>query len=173
MILDGGPCTVGVESTIINLASEEPELLRYGAVTREMLEEALGRPVVNPKPSSPKVSGQLKSHYAPVTPVTLADEDAIPEIAASLAPETCAVLAPESILARCPANAVFRLQSAESEPEYAALLVLQACDAACAAMPPFTGPTVEVIVSTLDFVEYEDDEAWLNAVRTALYRAAG
>ena len=60
-----------------------------------------------------------------------------------------------------------------SEPEYAALLVLQACDAACAAMPPFTGPTVEVIVSTLDFVEYEDDEAWLNAVRTALYRAAG
>lgn len=87
-----------------------------------MLEEALGRPVVNPKPSSPKVSGQLKSHYAPVTPVTLADEDAIPEIAASLAPETCAVLAPESILARCPANAVFRLQSAESEPEYAARL---------------------------------------------------
>lgn len=122
MILDGGPCTVGVESTIINLASDEPELLRYGAVTREMLEEALGRPVVNPKPSSPKVSGQLKSHYAPVTPVTLADEDAIPEIAASLAPETCAVLAPESILARCPANAVFRLQSAESEPEYAARL---------------------------------------------------
>ena len=121
-ILDGGPCTVGVESTIINLASDEPELLRYGAVTREMLEEALGRPVVNPKPSSPKVSGQLKSHYAPVTPVTLADEDAIPEIAASLAPETCAVLAPESILARCPANAVFRLQSAESEPEYAARL---------------------------------------------------
>ena len=121
-ILDGGPCSVGVESTIINLASDEPELLRYGAVTREMLEEALGRPVVNPKPSSPKVSGQLKSHYAPVTPVTLADEDAIPEIAASLAPETCAVLAPESILARCPANAVFRLQSAESEPEYAARL---------------------------------------------------
>ena len=122
MILDGGPCTVGVESTIINLASDEPELLRYGAVTREMLEEALGRPGVNPKPSSPKVSGQLKSHYAPVTPVTLADEDAIPEIAASLAPETCAVLAPESILGRCPANAVFRLQSAESEPEYAARL---------------------------------------------------
>lgn len=60
-----------------------------------------------------------------------------------------------------------------SAPDYAALLVLQACDAACATVPPFAGPTVEVIVSTLDFVEYEDDEAWLDAVRAALRQADG
>ena len=40
-ILDGGECDVGVESTIINLSGEHPEILRHGAITRNMLEEAL------------------------------------------------------------------------------------------------------------------------------------
>src|SRR5262249_61766638 len=42
LILDGGPCRVGLESTILSLAAETPTLLRPGAVTREELEEALG-----------------------------------------------------------------------------------------------------------------------------------
>ncbi|HSD28827.1 MAG TPA: L-threonylcarbamoyladenylate synthase, partial [Vicinamibacteria bacterium] len=44
-VLDGGPCRVGVESTILSLTSETPVVLRPGGVTREELERALGRPV--------------------------------------------------------------------------------------------------------------------------------
>lgn len=67
MILDGGPCAVGVESTILDLTTTKPVLLRAGGITREQLEEALNEPVYisdgNPdKPTSP---GQLLKHYAP------------------------------------------------------------------------------------------------------------
>lgn len=72
-ILDGGQCEVGVESTIINLSGEHPEILRHGAVTRGMLEEALGCAVPDGGKDSPRVSGSLKSHYAPKTKVVLSD----------------------------------------------------------------------------------------------------
>ena len=67
MILDGGPCEVGVESTIVDLTTREAVILRAGGVTKEDLEEALGETVLlsdgNPdKPTSP---GQLLKHYAP------------------------------------------------------------------------------------------------------------
>lgn len=67
MILDGGPCAVGVESTILDLTTNEPVLLRAGGITKEELEEALNEKVFisegNPdKPNSP---GQLLKHYAP------------------------------------------------------------------------------------------------------------
>lgn len=119
-ILDGGPCTIGVESTIVNLSGPEPELMRYGAITREMLEEVLGRPVRNPSAASPKVSGQLKSHYAPATPVSLLPEDEIPGAIAAMAPASCAVLAPAEVLALCPANAAFRLEASKDAAQYTA-----------------------------------------------------
>lgn len=59
-----------------------------------------------------------------------------------------------------------------SEPDYAALLVLQACDAACAALPPFEGPKVEVVGPRLDFVEYEETDELTRAVLGALRAAA-
>lgn len=67
MILDGGPCAVGVESTILDLTTPKPVLLRAGGITKEQLEVALNETVIlsdgNPdKPSSP---GQLLKHYAP------------------------------------------------------------------------------------------------------------
>ena len=55
---------------------------------------------------------------------------------------------------------------------YAALLVLQACDAVCATLPPFDGPKVEVVISTLDFTEYENTDDLVQATLTALRRAA-
>lgn len=65
-ILDGGPCIVGVESTIVDLTSGEPVILRPGGLTRERLELALGRPVAVRGVGGPvRVSGQLESHYAP------------------------------------------------------------------------------------------------------------
>ncbi|GAB6966511.1 L-threonylcarbamoyladenylate synthase [Komagataeibacter kakiaceti JCM 25156] len=73
-VLDCGPCTVGVESTILDLSGARPVLLRPGGVTLEMLEEACGMPVAtmaggdDTRPSAP---GQLSSHYAPGLPVRL------------------------------------------------------------------------------------------------------
>ena len=58
------------------------------------------------------------------------------------------------------------------EPDYAALLVLQSCDAVCATLPPFDGPKVEVVISTLDFTGYEDTDDLAQATLTALRRAA-
>lgn len=77
MILDGGVCEVGVESTILNLSGDRPEILRHGAVTREMLEAVLGVPVPDAGSNAPRASGRLKSHYAPKTKVRLLAADAI------------------------------------------------------------------------------------------------
>jgi L-threonylcarbamoyladenylate synthase len=73
LILDGGPCSVGVESTIVDLSGGEPRLLRPGGLPREVIEEVLGAslpsgPAVLERPLAP---GQLASHYAPGTPLRL------------------------------------------------------------------------------------------------------
>lgn len=73
LILDGGPCTVGVESTIVDLSSGAPAILRPGGLPAEELERVLGRPVpVNLEPSV-RVSGSLGSHYAPRVGVVLVE----------------------------------------------------------------------------------------------------
>jgi len=72
LILDGGPCPVGVESTIVSLAGPQPELLRPGSITIEQLCVVIGsirRPSsVKEKPIAP---GQLSRHYATRTPLTI------------------------------------------------------------------------------------------------------
>lgn len=75
LILDGGPCLVGVESTVLDLTGATPVLLRPGGATREAIEAVVGPialsdvlPTGNSARSSP---GQLKSHYAPSRPVRL------------------------------------------------------------------------------------------------------
>jgi len=64
-ILDGGPCSIGVESTIVDFSSGDPVILRPGGLTKERLEEALGRPVPVKGGGPVRASGQLESHYAP------------------------------------------------------------------------------------------------------------
>jgi L-threonylcarbamoyladenylate synthase len=72
MILDGGPCPIGIESTVIAVLGGTPALLRPGAVPREAIELVLGAPLsaakANHRGASP---GQLESHYAPNTPLRL------------------------------------------------------------------------------------------------------
>lgn len=64
--IDGGECEVGIESTVISLFHPKPTLLRPGKISREMLEEALGQPVVLPEASCPNLSPGMKyRHYAP------------------------------------------------------------------------------------------------------------
>jgi L-threonylcarbamoyladenylate synthase len=68
-ILDGGPCLVGVESTIINCTQNKPSILRPGAVTKEMMEDILGVTIElstsNSESIQIKAAGLLDSHYAP------------------------------------------------------------------------------------------------------------
>jgi L-threonylcarbamoyladenylate synthase len=76
-ILDGGPCLIGLESTILDLRDpRRPAILRPGAVSREALQKTIGRRVSGYKRTTgPKTAavapGLLERHYSPATPVTL------------------------------------------------------------------------------------------------------
>jgi L-threonylcarbamoyladenylate synthase len=72
-ILDGGPCEVGVESTIIDARTDDPVILRPGGVTREAVEDELKRPVGVQGGAATRVSGALPSHYAPRAKVEVVD----------------------------------------------------------------------------------------------------
>ena len=75
LILDGGPCLVGVESTVLDLTGATPTLLRPGGATREAIEAVIGPIAVSDAlpsgDSARKSPGQLESHYAPARPVRL------------------------------------------------------------------------------------------------------
>jgi len=73
-ILDGGPCEVGVESTIIDCTGDVPKILRPGAITRQMIAESTGLEVVGVvEESAIRVSGSLEAHYAPAAKVLLCE----------------------------------------------------------------------------------------------------
>jgi len=76
MILDGGACAVGVESTVLDLTTATPTLLRPGGVTLEQLKALLGPVAIaqGHDDSGPKSPGMLASHYAPGLPVRLEAE---------------------------------------------------------------------------------------------------
>lgn len=87
-ILDGGPCTVGVESTVLNIPNDEhPSLLRPGGVSLEEIEAQIG-PIGRPaeaastpaesRPVAQLSPGSLPQHYAPLTPITVANLSASP-----------------------------------------------------------------------------------------------
>lgn len=73
VILDGGPCTVGVESTIVDLTGAAPRILRPGAVTRAHIEQVLGCTLGVVAGTPPRAPGTLAAHYAPMLPVTVVD----------------------------------------------------------------------------------------------------
>jgi L-threonylcarbamoyladenylate synthase len=65
LILDGGQCQLGIESTIIDVTGPQPAILRPGAVTAELVAALVGEVDTAPATSAPRVSGSLPSHYAP------------------------------------------------------------------------------------------------------------
>jgi L-threonylcarbamoyladenylate synthase len=96
IILDGGPTRVGVESTVLDLCSGQPRILRYGGVPREEIEALIGKVAVGAEeeddiaekrthctaniPKQFSSPGQLKSHYAPRTPLVLHHQGELPPI---------------------------------------------------------------------------------------------
>ena len=83
LVLDGGPCDVGIESTIIDCSRGAPVLLRPGGITRLQVEQACGRKLLSndeleqQHQSAPRASGTLESHYAPNARVRLMDAKAL------------------------------------------------------------------------------------------------
>ena len=89
LILDGGPCLVGVESTVLLMTESPPRLLRHGGVTQEQLEKVIG-PVGTVSPTGDATDseaalspGMLAQHYAPRTPLSLIDDVNLEELSRS------------------------------------------------------------------------------------------
>lgn len=73
MVLDGGACEVGIESSIVDCSRERAALLRPGLISRARIEAALGEALADPDATAPKASGTLAAHYAPSARVRLLD----------------------------------------------------------------------------------------------------
>lgn len=170
MVLDGGPCEVGIESTILDLsrmAEHGPEILRPGAISADDIAAVIGRrPRVRGEESSvpmggdaPRVSGALAAHYAPTTPLSMVDAARLVEEAAVLAGEGSRV----AVLARTVAD-----------PQDARLNWLQAPAAAAAYAHGLYANLRELDGLGADFIVVEalpPTQAW-QAVLDRLGRAA-
>ena len=81
LVLDGGPCDIGIESSIVDCTRGRPVLLRPGMLTRAQLEAACGEPVLDEddwvEGAVPRASGTLEAHYAPNAKVRLMEAGAI------------------------------------------------------------------------------------------------
>lgn len=71
VVLDGGPCVIGLESTIVDLSGREPRILRPGQISQAQIEAVIGPVAVGSGEHSPRASGTLEAHYAPRTPLRL------------------------------------------------------------------------------------------------------
>jgi L-threonylcarbamoyladenylate synthase len=85
LILDGGPCTIGIESTVLDLSGNHPTILRPGGVTREQIESSIG-PVdvitaTVPPDSAALSPGQHARHYAPRTPAVRVERGELNSVA--------------------------------------------------------------------------------------------
>lgn len=77
-ILDGGPCEVGIESTIVSFAEKKPRILRLGGLTLEALEAVIGKTeTAHTSSSNPAAPGMLSSHYAPRKKLILGDIESL------------------------------------------------------------------------------------------------
>jgi L-threonylcarbamoyladenylate synthase len=141
-LLDGGPCAVGVESTIVDLSGDAPALLRPGGAARDAIERVLGRPLAAPS-REVRAPGVLPSHYAPRARVVAVAPAQLAAAAAAAGPHV-AVLAPTSVIAGAGLPADLARVALPDEPDacaralYAALRELDArgVDTIVAALPP-------------------------------------
>lgn len=77
VVLDGGECEVGIESTILDLSGEIPRILRPGRITRAQIEALVGPVAEGGDADSPRASGTLDAHYAPRTALLLMPREAL------------------------------------------------------------------------------------------------
>lgn len=116
-VLDGGPCAVGLESTIVSMTGSLPRLLRPGAIAREKIEAVIGHPV-QAGGDGIQAPGMMTSHYAPVSAVRLnADEARDGEVLLGFGgtPGAAADLSPSGDLTEAAANLFGLLRSLDGQ----------------------------------------------------------
>ncbi len=130
MVLDGGACEVGIESSIVDCSRGRAVLLRPGLISRARIEAALGEPLAEADAAAPKASGTLAAHYAPTARVRLLDAEQLALLSATAAAsgglEGVAVYSRDQLPA-------WRWQALPADPAAAAhelFAVLRALDAA-------------------------------------------
>jgi L-threonylcarbamoyladenylate synthase len=143
-ILDGGPCRVGVESTIVDLSRGVPVLLRPGGMAREAIEAIIG-PLASADATAPAAPGTLASHYAPRAEVYAVEPAQVPAAVAG-AKGRVGILAPASAFAAWGDLGAERYPLPDdvegmARELYAALRDLDArgVDVVIAALPPAAG----------------------------------
>ncbi len=113
MVLDGGECAVGIESTILDLSRARAVLLRPGHITPAQIAAVIEAEVELPDDRAPRVPGALESHYAPRTPLVLVGAAELPARLAALRGRKIAVLS------RAEAPAVLKDVSWQTAPRAA------------------------------------------------------
>ena len=131
LVLDGGACEVGIESTIVDCSRGVPVLLRPGGVTAAQIEAACGQKLLSPedlRADTPRASGTLESHYAPRARLRLMDAAAL-QAGLDLLGADAAHLA---VYARCAIRPRSQAVAVRRMPDDAAATAQQ-CSPPCAA----------------------------------------
>ncbi len=105
VVLDGGDCKLGLESTIVACLDGKVQLLRPGAVTLSQLERVVGEVMTETGAQTPRVPGSAGAHYAPATPLSVVPSDELEELVASLTEGGLRV----GVLAQHPPMGTYRL----------------------------------------------------------------
>lgn len=126
--LDGGPCQVGVESTVLLCTGEKPAVLRYGGLAVEEIEKLIG-PVIRPEKdeAAPHSPGQMKSHYAPALPLrmnALAAFDGEALLGFGHAPEAVLNLSETEDLTEAAANLFSMMHQLDNAQKYTGIAVM-------------------------------------------------
>lgn len=103
-VVDGGPCVFGLESTIVDVTTSQPKILRHGPITQKELEAVLGMPVLVPQKHTVAVAGNMQDHYQPTKPVVLVPADQLQKYLEKHEQESLGVIyytAPTELLDLC------------------------------------------------------------------------
>lgn len=165
LVLDGGACVVGVESTIVGFPEGEPTIMRFGGISVEAIEKVLGRQVktMTHSSSNPAAPGMLASHYAPRKPFYVTAVGNLPtflqKFLAQYAPERIGVLALRGGLPALPTDCQVLLSTEGNLNEAAQKLF--------GAMRQLDALDVDVIIA-----EYVPQEGLGRAINDRLKRAS-
>lgn len=151
LVLDGGTCAIGVESTILDMSDGDPVILRTGGIQAEQIEAVIGRAVARTARGPARAPGMLEVHYSPSARVLLADADGLADTLAALgaAARPVVVIAPRHVVADG-ATPILRPRGPRSEDFahdlYGLLRDADAAGAATIVVVPPTGKGIAIAV---------------------------
>jgi L-threonylcarbamoyladenylate synthase len=162
LVLEGGPCQVGIESTIVDCTRAQPVLLRPGMLTIAQIEQACGQKVLRPgeiESAAPRASGTLESHYAPNAKLRLMDAAALQTALDVLGEDANRIATYSRVILRTRSAKVLRRRMPDDAAETARQLF--------AVLREFDAQGVKLI-----WVETPPEQAEWDGVRDRLRRAA-